>query len=79
MEALAGWVRTGTRPTPAAVAASCPIFDATYGSGCFLDPEFVPRSFASRVEPRPGGLRWPTMTAAQERAWSRIPGIGIAP
>lgn len=39
----------------------------------------LPHSYASRVNPRPGGLRWPAMTAAQERTWSRIDGVGIAP
>jgi len=79
MDALAAWTETGARPTPAGVAASCPGFDATYGTGCFIDPTFAPAPYADRVEPRPGGHRWPTMTAAQERAWSRIPGIGIEP
>ena len=79
MEALAGWTETGAKPSPAGVAAACPAFDATYGTGCFVDPTFTPAPYADRVEPRPGGHRWPTMTAAQERAWSRIPGIGIEP
>ena len=77
MDALATWVDTGDRPTPADVAASCPAFDATYGTGCFVDPSFTPAPYAERVEPRPGGHRWPTMSAAKERAWARIPGIGI--
>ncbi|PUA81271.1 alpha/beta hydrolase family protein [Nocardioides currus] len=79
MDALATWVDTGVRPTPAGIAAACPAFDATYGAGCFLDPGFTPGSYASRVEPRPGGTRWPAISAAQERAWSHVPGIGIAP
>lgn len=79
MEALARWTETGAKPSPAGVAAACPAFDATYGTGCFVDPTFTPAPYADRVEPRPGGHRWPTMTAAQERAWSRIPGIGIEP
>ncbi|WP_128436741.1 hypothetical protein [Streptomyces cyaneus] len=78
MAALDRWVRTGERPTPGSIAASCGVFDRTYGAGCFYDPAFVPSPYASRVEPRPGGLRWPAMTAAQERAWSRIEGVGIA-
>ncbi|EGX57563.1 hypothetical protein SZN_22091 [Streptomyces zinciresistens K42] len=77
--ALDKWVRTGDRPTPRSVAASCPSFDRAYGTGCFYDPSFSPGPYASRVEPRPGGLRWPAMTAAQERVWSRIDGVGIAP
>ncbi len=31
------------------------------------------------VLPRPGGYHWPALTAGQERAWSRIDGVGIAP
>ncbi|MFE2462816.1 DUF6351 family protein [Streptomyces sp. NPDC059402] len=79
MSALDTWVRTGHRPGPRAIAASCGTFDATYGEGCFYDPGFHPSSYASRVRARPGGLTWPAMTAAQERAWSRIEGVGIAP
>ncbi|MFD9075066.1 hypothetical protein [Streptomyces lasiicapitis] len=79
LAALDTWVRKGRKPTPASVAASCPAFDATYGTGCFYDPRFVPGDSASRVEARPGGHVWPAMTAAQEKAWSRIPGVGIAP
>jgi hypothetical protein len=79
MDALAAWTETGAKPTPAGVAAACAGFDATYRTGCFVDPSFTPAPYADRVEPRPGGYRWPTMTAAQERAWARIPGIGIEP
>ncbi|MEU4892517.1 hypothetical protein AB0B12_09025 [Streptomyces sp. NPDC044780] len=77
--ALDSWVRSGHKPTPRSIAASCAAFDATYGSGCFYDAGFHPSPYASRVRPRPGGLGWPAMTAAQERAWSRIDGVGIAP
>lgn len=77
--ALDEWVRTGERPTARSIAGSCAAFDRTYGTGCFYDPGFDPPPYASRVEPRPGGLLWPAMTAAQERAWSRIEGVGIAP
>ncbi|MYX32389.1 MULTISPECIES: hypothetical protein [unclassified Streptomyces] len=79
MRSLAAWVRTGHRPTARSVAASCPAFDAAYGTGCFFEPGYVPRSYASRVYPRPGALRWPALSAAQERAWSRLDGVGIAP
>ncbi|KFG77285.1 alpha/beta hydrolase [Streptomyces mutabilis] len=77
--ALDDWVRSGRKPTPRSVAASCAAFDAKYGSGCHYEPGYHPASYASRVLPRPGGLNWPAMTAAQERAWSRIDGVGIAP
>ncbi|MDH6212805.1 hypothetical protein [Streptomyces pseudovenezuelae] len=73
------WVRTGKRPTARSIAGSCAAFDRTYATGCFYDPGFRPAAYATRVRPRPGGLRWPAMTAAQEKAWSRIPGVGIAP
>ncbi|MFJ7074268.1 hypothetical protein [Streptomyces sp. NPDC098781] len=79
ISALDAWVRKGRKPTPSSVAASCGGFDETYGTGCFYDPGFRPGPYASRVEPRPGGLRWPAMTAGQERVWSRIDGVGIAP
>lgn len=77
--ALDAWVRDGQRPTPRLVAASCEAFDRSYGGGCFYDPVFRPAPYASRIRPRPGELAWPAMTAAQERAWKRIDGVGIAP
>ncbi|MFE9680561.1 hypothetical protein [Streptomyces sp. NPDC006285] len=77
--ALDTWVRTGRKPTPQSVAASCPAFDTTYGTGCFYAPDFRPASYASKVNPRPGGLHWPAMTATQETAWSHIPNVGITP
>ncbi|MFG2359309.1 hypothetical protein [Streptomyces sp. NPDC048521] len=79
LSALDRWVRTGRKPTAQTVAASCPAFDRAYGTGCFYDPDFRPAPYASRVDPRPGGLDWPAMTADQERSWSRIDGVGIAP
>jgi hypothetical protein len=77
--ALATWVRTGKRPTAQSVASSCASYDRAYGTGCFYDADFRPLPYASRVEPRPSGLSWPAMTAQQEKRWSRIDGIGIAP
>lgn len=79
LAALDAWVRSGVRPTARSIAASCPAFDRGYGTGCFYDPGYVPSSYASRVNARPGGERWPAMTTAQEASWSRIPGVGIAP
>jgi hypothetical protein len=73
------WVRTGKKPTPKSIAASCATFDSVYGTGCFHDPGFRPSPYASRVAARPGGLDWPAMTWAQQRAWSRIEGVDIAP
>ncbi|MFC8228586.1 hypothetical protein [Streptomyces sp. NPDC057287] len=79
MAALDTWVRSGRKPGARSVAASCGAYDRTYGSGCFYDVDFRPSSYASAVRPRPGGLAWPAMTARQEKAWSRIEGVGIAP
>ncbi|MYS72026.1 hypothetical protein GTY88_16590, partial [Streptomyces sp. SID5926] len=79
ISALDSWVRTGRRPSPRSIADSCPAFDARYAEGCLYDPGFHPAPYAARVRPRPGGLAWPAMTATQERAWSRIEGVGIAP
>ncbi|MFD5573169.1 alpha/beta hydrolase family protein [Streptomyces cadmiisoli] len=77
--ALDRWVRSGRKPTARAIADSCAAFDRAYGSGCFYDAAFRPLPYASRVRPRPGELYWPAMTAAQERTWSRVEGVGIAP
>lgn len=79
ISALDTWVRTGKKPTPQSIAASCAAFDRTYGTGCFYNQDFHPDSYASRVNARPGGLHWPAMTAAQEKSWSRIDGVGIVP
>jgi hypothetical protein len=73
------WVRTGRKPTPHSVASSCGTFDTTYGGGCFYDPGYRPSSYYIRIRPRRGHVSWPAMTAAQERAWSRVDGVGIAP
>ncbi|MFG2074118.1 hypothetical protein [Nonomuraea maritima] len=78
MSALSSWVRTGVRPTPASIAASCPSFDVTYGTGCLSDAAFQPGDYASRVLPRPGGRHWPALTPAQERRLARLGGVGIA-
>ncbi len=79
VRALARWTGSGRKPTPTAVARGCARADATYGTGCFVDPSYRPGSYAGRVEPRPGGRRWPALSQRDERRWSRVPGIGIAP
>ncbi|MER7442430.1 hypothetical protein [Micromonospora avicenniae] len=79
ISALDRWVHTGRKPTSASIAASCAGFDRTYGGGCFYDPQFRPAPYAERINPRPGGLRWPAMTAVQERIWGRIDNVGIEP
>lgn len=77
--ALDRWVRTGRKPTPASLASSCASFDRVYGTGCFYKPDFRPASYASRVLARPNGRGWPAMSSAQEKIWSHVPGVGIAP
>ncbi|HEX6344897.1 DUF6351 family protein [Umezawaea sp.] len=79
LEALVTWERTGRKPTPASVAASCPANDVKYGTGCFFDPAYTPASYASRVNARPGGTRWPALTPLQSFLWERQGVRGIAP
>jgi hypothetical protein len=67
LHALGTWSRAGQVPSPSSIARSCSDFGNTYGSGCFYDADFRPTPFAAQVYPRPGGLRWPAMSAAQER------------
>lgn len=71
--------KTGQKPTPESVAASCPAFDATYGTGCFYDPDYVPADYASKVYPRKGARHWPALTAAQAEEWERRGDVGIEP
>ena len=70
----------GPSPRRPSVAAACPGFDATYGTGCFLDPAFTPGGYFIRVEPRPGGR---ALAGDCRGGWSgsgrTSPGIGIAP
>lgn len=79
INALESWVDTGTKPTARSVANACPEQDADYGAGCLFDPAFTPGSYASKVNARPGALRWPAITAGQYAAWERKGGVGIAP
>ncbi|GAA0253712.1 alpha/beta hydrolase family protein [Cryptosporangium japonicum] len=69
--ALDGWVRTGRAASPESVAASCT-------GACSYVPGYRPGPFFTRIRPRPGATTWPALTPAQERAWSRIPDVGIA-
>ena len=77
--ALDTWVRSGRKPTPGSIARTCGGFDETYRSGCFYDPEFRPAPYGTKIRLRPDAHRWPAMSAAQERAWRGIDGVGIAP
>lgn len=76
---LDGWARSGRRPDPRSIGRSCAGFDRIYASGCFYAAGFRPAPYATKIRPRGRGLSWPAMTAAQERVWSRIDGVGIAP
>lgn len=77
--ALDAWARSGRKPTPASIARTCGGFDDIHHGGCFYDPGFRPAPYGTTIRLRPGARHWPAMTAAQERAWSRIDGVGIAP
>jgi len=79
LKALATWERTGRKPTPASVAAACPANDAKYGKGCFFNPTYTPKSYASRVNARPGGTHWPALTPLQSLLWEWQGVKGIAP
>ncbi|PRY31668.1 alpha/beta hydrolase family protein [Umezawaea tangerina] len=79
LQALAGWERTGRKPTPASVAAACPANDGRYGTGCYFDPRYTPAPYASRVNPRPGGTHWPALTPLQSKIWEWQGVKGIAP
>ncbi|NJP67312.1 hypothetical protein HCJ92_13630 [Streptomyces sp. ventii] len=79
LDSLAGWVRTGQRPTGGEVARSCPAFAAVHSGGCHFDPAYRPADYHDRVNARPGGRHWPAMSALQEAVWARVGGVGIAP
>lgn len=50
--ALRRWVETGTRPTPATIAADCPALAARIGGRCLFKPDYTPPPFFARVYPR---------------------------
>jgi hypothetical protein len=80
ISALAAWVQAGRRPTAASIAARCPAFDQSYGTGCFFDPAFRPGSYESRVYPRPFARHWPALTSVEAIWLPKIfPNVGIAP
>lgn len=49
---LLQWVETGVKPTPADVAQRCKSFEATFGPGCRLVPDYRPAPLSARVAPR---------------------------
>jgi hypothetical protein len=52
LHAMMEWVEQGQRPTPAALAAGCERFRATYGEQCHFEPGYVPMPLETRVYPR---------------------------
>lgn len=52
LSALMNWVTTGTKPTPAGIAAACPAFEAQFGAGCSFAPNHVPAALETRVVAR---------------------------
>ncbi|MET1076327.1 MAG: hypothetical protein ABWY11_27035, partial [Umezawaea sp.] len=79
IQALATWERTGRKPTPSSIAATCPANNTRYGTGCYFAPTYTPAPYASRVNPRPGGTHWPALTPLQSKIWEWQGVKGIAP
>ncbi|MBA3594007.1 MAG: hypothetical protein H0W47_09440 [Polaromonas sp.] len=50
--ALLDWVNKGDKPTPQAVLALCRGYEATYGKGCRIQPDYRSPPLSSRVTPR---------------------------
>jgi alpha-beta hydrolase superfamily lysophospholipase len=49
MTALMDWIDRGDRPTPQKVAALCAGYEAGFGKGCHLRPDYTPPPLATRV------------------------------
>lgn len=52
MDALLAWVNTGTKPTPASIAAACGQHESTYGKGCSFEVNYTSPPLESRVPAR---------------------------
>jgi alpha-beta hydrolase superfamily lysophospholipase len=52
LAALARWVETGERPTPAALRARCEAMQAAYPGDCRIVVDYVPQPWEARVNPR---------------------------
>lgn len=50
--ALLDWIDKGDKPTPQKVLALCKGYEAAFGPGCKLRPEYVPPPIEARVTPR---------------------------
>ncbi len=51
-DALVRWSEGGAKPTPAGLAEHCQRFEATFGAGCRLRPDYTPPPLEARVAPR---------------------------
>ena len=49
---LLGWIDRGDKPTPAQLLASCRSYEASYGSGCHIQPQWRSPALSTRVAPR---------------------------
>lgn len=52
VDQLLQWVETGSRPTPAAIAARCEDLRGDFGGACSFAPDFQPAALETRVVPR---------------------------
>jgi hypothetical protein len=52
LQALSGWIETGAKPSPSAIAALCRIHAQRLEGGCHFDVKSVPRPLAVRQYPR---------------------------
>jgi alpha-beta hydrolase superfamily lysophospholipase len=52
LAALARWVESGERPTPAAIRARCEAMRAAYPGECRIAVDYVPQPWEARVNPR---------------------------
>jgi len=49
MTALLDWIDKGDKPSPQKVAALCAQYEAGFGKGCHLQPDYRPPPLSSRV------------------------------
>jgi len=52
MASLLAWVERGEKPTPQSVAQRCAGFEAQFGKGCKVLPDYRPAALDQRVTPR---------------------------
>jgi len=51
-DALVRWAQQGDKPTPAGLAQLCKTYEARFGPGCRLLPDYQPAPLEARVAPR---------------------------